>query len=490
MPTNLERKIQKITVPTIELDKMEMINTDDKDSPIQSSDRQTKQSGSLYPLCMINRYKLTENELVSFNLDLTGFVPRVRISFVMSDGVFLSKSYPKDGDPLSVFIRSRIDEFNPIRCDFDIDSLNSFSSPEGGGEVASYVLEGTLRIPKIDAEFCKAYRDSTSIDALMSVADDLKLGFATNETDTDDKMTWICPYDTYKKFIGDVTKNSYKDDDSFFATFIDHYYILNFVNVNNQFGEDFQLEKAIEVMNAQKDYFEGHELEKFDSVILLCNHPNLRGQGNWISDYVLLNNCGQIVKENGYRRYLQYYDMFVDGAPKDKYKSYFIEPSSTEGTEDKILLRGRTAEPEIFKDTNKNKYMGIQIQSPVNATHENYLHAAVTNWQNSQEVEKMILKVTLTKCNFNLYRGQRVPILILNFGGNVRQKMTQDPEVSEDANVSYDKFLSGHYYIIGMQINWDDRNANFFQELYLSRREWPIPYQELDNIAQGATPST
>lgn len=486
---SLEKKIQKVTVPTIELDQMEMINTDDKNSPVQATDRQTKQSGSLYPLCHINRYKLTENELTSFTLDLTEFLPRVRISFVMNDGLFLSKSYPKDGDPLSVFIRSRIDEFNPIRCDFDIDTVRSYPSRDGG-EVASFIIEGTLRVPRLHAEFCRAFRDKSSYDTLLEVATDMKLGFASNETGTQDTMTWICPYDTYYKFVGDVTKSSYKDDDSFFTTFIDQYYILNFVNVNNQFGEEFEIENAIEVLNAQKDFAEGQDLDKFDTKILLCNHPNLRGHGNWISTYALINNCGQVVKENGYRRYLQYYDMNLQQDPNAKYQSYFVEPLTTRGTEDKILLRGRKAEPEIFEFTNKHKYLGIQTQRPTNLSHENYLHAMVNNWQNSQEIEKMILRVTLTKCNFNLYRGQRVPVLILNTGGNVRQKATQDPDVSQSSNLSYDKFLTGYYYIIGMTITWDDSNANFFQELHLSRREWPIPYQEENNVAQGASPTT
>jgi len=478
MASSLERKIQKITVPTIAIDEMGMINQDDPNNPLFSTDQKTKQSGSLYPLIQINNYKFTENELMSFSLDLTEFIPIVNVVVGCHDGVFLSKNYPKDGDPLSVFIRSRIDEFNPIRCDFEIENIASYPSADSSGNKAMYSITASLRVPSLHAEFCKAFKDQNSWDALLSVASDMKLGFASNETITNDKMTWLCAFDSYKKFTTDITKASYKDDDSFFTTWIDHYYILNFVNVNNQFGEEFEIDEAYEVLNAQKDFNKGQELEKFDTKILLSNHKNLRGHGNWISGYTLLNNCGEVVQANGYRRYVQFYDMGLSGDPNTKYQSYFVEPLSTKGTDDKILLRGRIKEPEIYKNQNKNKFLGIQISNPVGAVHENYMHAIVNNWQNKQEIEKMILHVTLTKCNFNLYRGQRVPVLLLNQDGNIRQKITQDPDLADEGvQMSKDKFLSGYYYIIGMNITWSDEDVNFFQDLYLARREWPIPHQ-------------
>lgn len=481
----LEKKIQKITVPTIEIDEMAMGNVDDPTNPMYSTDSKVHQAGSLFPLVMVNKYKFSENELTSFNLDLTDFLPRVRVGVVIGDGRFISKSYPKDGDPLSVFIRSRLDEFNPVRCDFEITSISSSPSTDSTGNVVSYYIEGTLRIPRLYAEFCKAYKDMNSFDALLELATDMKLGFASNELDTNDKMTWLCPYDSYRKFMMDLTNASYKDDDSFFETWIDHFYVMNFVNVNNQFGEEFDVEDALETLNAAKDHTAGHEVEPIATKLILTNHKNARGTGNWISGYTLLNNCGQVVQMNGYRRFVQFYDMNADGEPKDKYQSYFIEPLSTAGTDDKILLRGRVKEPEIYKEQNKNKFLGIQIANPVGQVHENYMHAVVNNFQNKQEIEKMVLHVKLTKCNFNLYRGQRIPLLILNEPGTQRAIMTQDPEAPENPKLVHDKFLSGYYYIKGMKITWDESTANFFQDLYLARREWPIPHQDSVNTAQG-----
>jgi hypothetical protein len=480
--STLDRKIQKITVPTIAVDQLQQIDTDDQNNPLYSSNRKNQQAGFLYPMVQINKYLFSENEVTMFNLDLTGVIPRVSISIVTADGTFISKSYPKDGDPVSVFIRSRVDTFNPIRCDFEIENVNSVPSKDNEGEIHMFNIEGSLRVPRLYAEECRSFSEKTSYETLIELANELGLGFASNELETSDEMTWICPYDTYKKFMLDVAKASYKNDDSFFKVWIDHYYVLNFVNVNSQFSDEFELEAALDVLNQQKDSFEGHDIEPFDTRILLSNHPNLRGEGNYLGGYTLINNCGEIVQKNGYRRFVQFYDRELTSEPKDKYQSYFIEPLNTEGTDSKILLRGRTKEPEIFAQQNKSKFVGIQTSN----MHENYMHALINNHQNEQEINKMSLQVKLNRCNFNLYRGQRVPVLILNIGGNVRQKMTQDPDVEQkDNSLSMDKFLSGYYYISGMRIYWDDSDMQFSQELTLSRREWPIPHQELENLAQG-----
>lgn len=482
---SLERKIQKITVPTIEIDEMKMGNTDDPKNELYSRDSRPHQSGSLFPLVQINKYSFSENEISYFKLDLTDYIPRVTVVVAQGDGRFLSKSYPKDGDPLSVFIRSRVKEFNPIRCDFEITSISSAPSTDSTGNTVIYNIEASLRIPRLHAEFCKAYKNMNSYDALLELATDMKLGFASNELVTDDKMTWLCPFDSYKKFMMDITKASYKDDDSFFETWIDHFYIMNFVNVNNQFGEEFDVENAFETLNASNDYNEGQTVEVENTKLLLSNHKNLRGSGNWIAGYTLLNNCGQVVQSNGYRRYVQFYDMNIDGEPNTKYQSYFIEPLSTAGVDDKILMRGRVKEPEIYKEQNKNKFMGIQISNPTGQVHANYMHAIVNNFQNTQEIDKMILHVSLTKANFNLYRGQRIPLLILNEPGTQRAVMTQDPEAPENPKLVQDKFLSGYYYIKGMNISWSESDANFYQDLYLARREWPIPHQASENTSQG-----
>lgn len=465
----LEQKILKVSKPTIAIDQMDMLNTDDANAPIKSDTNKHKVAGAVYPLIQINKHQFDEQEVSSFQLDETGFIPTVRVVVESSDGLFLSKYFPKDGDPMSIWVRSKMDEFAPIKCDFEITNVNAIPSMDSSGDVQRFTVEGVLRVPGMYAEWCKSFGEKTSYEALQAVSKEIGLGFASNETVTNDKMRWLCAFDNYEKFIKDVTSASYKDDESFFTSFVDKYYYLNFVNMNNQFSEEFNVDEALDMLNFSDDYITRSETQKFQTQLYLCNHRNLKGTGNYIKGYTLLNDAGRKVMDNGYRRFLQHYDPKASKVPKDKYQSYFIEPLDTKGTSDKILLKGRTNE-DYFHKHNKYKWLGIQ-----NNSHENYMHALVQNWQNYQQVDKMKMRMYLGKCNFNLYRGQRIPVLILNEGNTKRQKATLQPEQGETDQLSYDKFLTGYYMITGMVYTWDSQFPFFQQELFLSRREWSIP---------------
>ena len=471
---SLDRKILTVINPTLPIEQMDMANTEDERIPLQSDTNKHKVAGALYPLIQINRHQFDAQEVSSLVLDETGFTPTIRVVVEPTDGIFVSKHFPKDGDPLSLWIRSKQDEFKPIRTDFEITSVRALPSMSDTGDVQRFTIEGTLRIPGLYADWCKCFGNRGSMDTLLEVAKELKAGFATNETSTNDTMKWICPYDSYDKFIKDITASSYKDDDSFFTSFFDHYYNLNFINLNNQFSEEFEVEKALETLTFDDDYFKGKELNKLSMDLFLCNYRTLRGTGNYIQGYTLLNDAGQLVIDNGYRRFVQYYDSDSNEQPIDKYKSYFIEPLDTKDTNDRILLKGRTNE-DFYKKFNKYKWMGVKYGLPDGNMHDNYMHAVVQNWQNQQQIDKMKMRLYLGKCNFNLYRGQRVPVLIINNADAARQKSTLLPEQSTNEQLSYDKFLTGYYVISGMMYTWSSDNPLFQQELFLSRREWQIP---------------
>lgn len=471
----LDNKILTITKPTIPIEQVDHMNTDDQNNPVSSAEKKFKQTGSLWPVVEINKYQFNENEIDSLYLDETGFIPRIRIGVTITDGLFISNFFPKDGDPLSIFIRSKTDEFKPIRCDFDIILVNAFPSKSESGDVQQFTIEGTLRVPGLHAEWCKTFKDKTSYDTLIAICNELKVGFASNETSTNDKQTWLNPFDTYNKFLNDVTSASYKDDDSFFKSYFDHYYYFNYVNMNNQFSDEFEIEDALEILTMSDDFREGNKIDKIDTKLILVNSHKLAGGGGFIKGYTLVNKAGQVVIDNGYRRFAQYYDGSLSTTiPKDKYQSYFIEPLSTKGTKDKVLLKGRTTE-DFFNTHNKYKMLGTQYGLPDGNCHENFLHAIVQNRQNNEELEKMMMRLDLGSCNFNLYRGQRIPVLILNTTSGARQSETRDPSQSESESISIDKFLSGFYSIHGITYSWSSSDGRFVQQLMLTRREWPLP---------------
>ena len=192
----LQYKILRYTDPTISLDEMSTIDQQNPNSPVQSKEN-AEAMGGWFPLVEINKHKFTDG-IRSLSIDETGSVPTCMVSVACTDGIFISTAFPKDGDLLSVFIRSKKDEIKPLRTDFVITNVVASPSVDSSGEMTVFTISGMMWIPNFYGEHCKSYTDLTSFDALMQLSQDLKLGFASNETSTSDKMTWICGYDTYQ----------------------------------------------------------------------------------------------------------------------------------------------------------------------------------------------------------------------------------------------------------------------------------------------------
>jgi hypothetical protein len=244
--------IRSLLDPSIQIDRLEVedvfTGTSDK---LDSNKKDTlkgqqvqNQLGVDYPFVTVNNYVFDTNEIELFKLDATGFVPRVMFVFrLRKSDAFKSQAYPKDGDILSIFIRAKNNAFKPIRNDYLITDV---SSGEGGVENMGGIttISGELFIPHIKDEIIKSYKGN-SFDVLKQIAAELKLGFATNETSTVDSQSWLCAGSTWEEYIQNVVKASWKDDNSFYKCFIDVYYHLNFINVNNQLEGDGQLAAGI-----------------------------------------------------------------------------------------------------------------------------------------------------------------------------------------------------------------------------------------------------
>ena len=196
-------------------------------------DADDKSFGGYRPVVFINGY-FVDKYLSHLELDMTGFLPEIRFQFSMDNPMFLNINYPKDGDIVSVYFRSWVSVYRPLRMDFNVLTVKSGVSENPEGTNITFNILGECRIPALYNEVSKAFRNSTSYDVLFQVSQDLDLGFSANETEVVDTMTWICPNMSYYDFIREVVSRSYKDDRSFFTAFIDCYYNLNFVNLNNQ----------------------------------------------------------------------------------------------------------------------------------------------------------------------------------------------------------------------------------------------------------------
>ncbi len=492
MSTPIERNILTIIEPEIALDPLEMPDGEsEKAKPSAGGEGLLKEApskftGGMLPLIRINEYEVQADRLTSFNLNLTGFIPTMRVSFQDVDGSFMARFYPTDGTTMQLNIRSQGEEttFKPIRIDFTI--TNCYPAGGGGNQTANkFVVEGVMFVPNLFNELVKSYPEKTSYDTLLEVAEQLNLGFASNIENTNDAMTWLCPNDTVSKFIQDVTSNSYLSDDNFFKSYIDPYYYLTLVDCNSLFSQEGAIEASQTFSQNAGDTMGNTEGEQDDFPNFLSNIVQMQGGARYLSKYQMVNNTGEVSTENGYKRFAQWYDL------GDKiFLSEFVDPI-TDDNPGMINMKGRSVGPpgekipEGIADTqNRYKYLGKQSDNE----HENYMYSIVQNYQNVQEVSKMGMVVELDTINPALLRYTRIYCYIVEYGSVVGDAITAQetgeqgpqpdsanrdnlPKNANDANYTINNFLTGFYVISG--IEYIQRPPGPLRmKLHLQRREF------------------
>lgn len=436
MSSNIERSILSIIDPKIKVDKITQQDTESKkaqDDAGTSVDptvntKNTSRWGAYMPIIMINTSRFDQDQITNMVLDLSNHIPTISVALNDSEGK-LALDAPTDGDVISLYLKPPDDNNQkPIRIDFDI--LDVSGSPAS----QSYSFRGLMKIPGLLAERCKSFPKGNSFDHLQTMAEDLKIGFASNETATDDSMTRLCAFDTYEHFIEKTMKSVYKDDDSFFTWYIDPYYYFCLVNVNKQFDTE---DKPAEINISMTAPVSGgyNQQEAKDSVkgsLILTNRSDRMGTNVFIENWSPNNKSAAVVAKNGYKRYSQYID--IDDQGKPEYVSTFVDPLTTKGAEkEQILPKGRKGD-DNYKKQVKYKWLGKQSSDNV---HPNYIFSSLLNYQNMEEINKTSIDVELAGMNFYLYRYMTVPVAI--YEGAAKDPVRAEKLKSRDTAVGEDK---------------------------------------------------
>ena len=507
--------IRSLLDPSIPIDRLEVedvfTGTSDKLDSNKKNTLKGEQVQNLlgvdYPFVTVNNYVFDNSEIELFKLDATGFVPRINFVFKLKKtDAFKSQAYPKDGDILSIFIRAKNNAFKPIRNDYLITDINS--GPGGVENMGGITtISGELFIPHIKDEIIKSYKGN-SFDVLKQIAAELKLGFATNETSTVDSQSWLCAGSTWEEYIQNIVKASWKDDNSFYKCFIDVYYHLNFINVNNQLEGDGQLAAGILDNTIMKDYYSNDAADKTSERSqtttgkFLSTIDSFKGTNMFIRNYKTLNESSQIHADYGYKYYVQFFDL-----KSLKYWNLFVDPKTSDGAENKkIILKGRTfpkktdqtnangtspSAEEYWKTQNKYVWKGVQSRN----VHDKYTFAIAHNERNLLELNKLFLEVNVERWNPNIYMGEKVPLILIAQADRLKAQMDATGEDKTATDVSpggvavLDQFYSGYYMTNGMRIEYvtdgaqlqvnadEDPNPGpqFYQTFIMTRREWPTP---------------
>lgn len=445
----------------------------------KSSDRpSTAQStGSKKPFIKINGRSIDSVEY--FMIDETDFVPTVTLIFIDSTGEFNGTRFPKRDQVMSSYIKTANDKFKPLRHDWLITSIRSMGNKQKASEIAStgieYVIKGELYLPRFYNNVSKSYASMTSRDALFKVAEELGIGFAENSTAPADSMTWINFNTSPANFIKDVISHAYQDTDSFFTSFINKEYCLCYVNVNQQMLQqniDETFATIIDPTARDRDKINKQTTGEDTVINFLTTTPTSKGMPNYITSASMVSDQGQILKSNGYKKKLYYYDYLLDAEPSEKFIDFFIAPTNTVGrTVDETL----TPENEGLDEIGLKKWLNVDYGN----THTKWNLSRVMNEMNLKEADKINLKVSLEGINVQVIRGGTVALLITQ---TIAQKVLKDLDQTDSAGIlnepaastdfTIDTQLSAYYWVKGARYYYDGSNQSFETELILSRREW------------------
>lgn len=483
--------------------------------------------GYMMPLVMVGKVKLSETMLKAVHIRQEEFVPTISVTFVDNGHVFSSRGFPITNIMVSVFIQSTVKRLKSMSAQFLIGSVSSVPIP--GSESVVYTLSGEMFIPKLYGNYSKAYRNMSSLETLAKVAEELQLGFADNQTEgTNDAMTWIMPNYSYKEFIEQVKDYAYRDDSNFFDCFIDRYYIMNFVNVEKQFARDDEVDTGYvayvqsDLNKERVDPAEDNPDDIVEVPIILTNYPEARESEFFITDYALVSNHGDIIKNNALRRYIYWYDhgagegedsepkkvdeLIDEGKPNqqpfeqyEQFRLHFLEPLTSTVTNDG--KKPQTVEIPEYVGSADNPNDGPAVATGVwsgidyGNAHAAYKFAELLNSHNRLETEKNLLRVTLRGFSVNVLRGSRVKVELYKdkVSALLGKTMASDEEtdvVLDDIDTGIpqiddfpqtgirDNALSDFYYVKSVSHSYID--GTFSTELTLARRHWLLPLAKKD----------
>jgi hypothetical protein len=479
--------ILSIDKPTIELEEIVVLDTSygSGEHNVERSHRTLEVTTVEIPYIGVKGYTFTPNEIMMCEIDTTGFIPIITIKIETAGSTsFTSTAFPTDGDLVSIYLRGRDDLYVPIRNDYLITHIEMIKSNDEENISSRIIIEGKLNIPGLYDERTEAF-DDTSYNVLRNIAKKLGLGFSTNIKSTDDKMKWLCHNISQEEFMKNITDCAWRDDKSFFTSYIDVYYNLNFINVNTQFADEDEALDGLSdstILNYIKGDDPDNAKEKMKKV--MTNHPQYVQSNYYVRSYKPLNKSSEIARTYGYTYNLNFFEH-----NSLKNWSFPVEPFITEGSEkSKVLLKGRPNE-NYYKTQQKFNFVGIQYSVPDHNVHEHYYLAKAQNMMNLAEIDKINLAVVCNKMNFNFIRFEKFPLIIViskdtpraaKLDADLGANQTDETLMSKEI---VDKMYSGIYAIKGYKITYkkistdgelkEPRPSALQQSFILTRREWP-----------------
>ena len=440
--------IAQIDKPTLDLPPMRFDKTD-------GENENTLVAGQIGMTPFINYmgFTINDRDISSLKLGHDGIIPIIQFTFKDTNNIIKSVGFPQDDTKFEFFLNSRSENLKSIHLKFKIEEFTNLKN-------GKYSIYGTIDISDLYRIKYQTY-NGTSFEVLRQISNELKLGFNSNITNTDDKMPWRNVGDKQYTFINDVIKHSYISDKSYMIGFIDYYYCFNYVDVEKESQRDNS--KDVCINTAFLDNGKTSDDQKLVK-LQLTTEKGSNTSNCYINEKSFENNSTSLSLEKGYMTKTKYYD-------KTKKMFLIFDIDSTTSDESKsMILKGSNGDKEAFDNNITTTYAG---KIDTDNVHKNYNYAVTQNKINIDNLNKIIMTVDLPNPNYGLYLYQKVNAIVVN---------QEPPSETNKETVQWRK--SGDYIISELNYIWNGKSLS--QELKLIRKELGKNPEE---IKQGPPPS-
>lgn len=478
------------------------------------------------PVVFINDFMIPQTNITNFCLDYSSFAPQVMVEFVDMTNDMLSTNIPKPGSYIKVFIGGYGDEkyYKPIRQDFVITNINKTNKTGGeyqnypnSGNPIKYKLTGILNVP---LGFRKMSWSSSKINArqaMFNISNTVGLGFATNFSKNSDVdvMRWVNTQNkSYYDFMREITQHSCYSPYTFFTSFIDQYYVLNYVECRRLLSHGGKKDDMPQMiyncimpsMTTDDESKQSNDVESGEqkvSYYFLTNSAEFKGWTNYIEEYFELNDGHSIVSD-GYSKVLTYSDKYgfidllsknyqflitpIDNIKRDENKNILSLPDDvTSDTYIPLNLRQTTnlayIEAQNLYDNPTAAESRVDLgEVDTSNTFPLYFYSSVQNDFQMKNLKKCGLSIRLQNYNPSITRYSRIWVDIYDMNRNSLSQIRKDPNienlpdskakeylknkneniisfseehVGDTENQAYNRSLSGWYVVTDMKISYN-----------------------------------
>ena len=417
-------------------------------------------------------YNISESDIASLVLYHEGIVPKIKFNFYDTKNIITA--HPPEADSvMELFLNPSSSNLKAIHFVFSVLTCTQVKT------TGFYDVVGTIYIPDLYKVNNHSYMGS-SFEAIRKICKELTIGFNSNINETNDAMSWRNPNTKPYEFIEDIIAHSYINDGAYMAGYIDYYYCFNYVDVEKEMNRDTSKDVGIDTSGISKASTSDESTRI--RPLMLSNDESLKETSLYFDqNYTTKNHSTRKAILNGLSTITKAYDRI-----SKSFLVFSVDSITSDGSKT-IPLKGAQNDRIEFDTNIRTKYTG---KIDTDNVHKNYNYAITQNRINLNELNKIVLEISIPNPNYNLYKFMKVNIQITN--------PSTTPVNDEKINFRY----SGDYIILDITYIW--LKGKLSQKVKLVRKEMgkkpdemanPAPIEKKKEVKEinenpvGATPS-